>query len=103
MQRRLGRGPQPLNDRIDMQHSRVEYRQISDHGRSQKQRQLGAAEYDAVDLLGISEPRNQRREFFARLIAKIALEQLADIALMNPGPVRFSRRDHLEIVSRKDI
>src|SRR6185503_2880552 len=88
------RASQPFDYRMDVERCRIERRNTGNALGSQQQRQLRAAEDDAVDLFGVAQPFDERLEAAACLVAKVAAQELADVPLVHPRALDFIRYYH---------
>src|SRR5262245_30020689 len=81
------------DDGRDVQGGRVERGDVGDDVGPQEEGQFGSSENHAVDVTLVAEPADERDDLLPRVVAEFSLEQLPDVALVNPAAVRLGR-DH---------
>jgi hypothetical protein len=94
-------GCQSLNDRINVQTRRVERGKIGNRGRPEEQRKFSSPENYGVERVPLLQPPDEGNKLGARVIAEVALQELAHVALVNPGAIELIWDHDLQSAPRK--
>src|SRR3984893_16436006 len=78
---------QTLNDRVYVQRRGIQRGNIPDDRPGQKQCQLRPAQNNSIDIFFFAKAADNRYDSIPRFVAKLALESLADVTLVNPRPL----------------